>query len=100
MEGPTLLLKPWVGGTDSTVPSVVFPVPQDGLPEYQVERILSYRDRPVNRRTVREYLVKWRGLPDESNCWIPLTDVPADALSDFLAGAGQEGEDVRPCLTT
>ena len=94
------LLKPWVGGADSAVPSVVFPVLQDGLPEYQVERILSYRDRPVNRRTVREYLVKWRGLPDESNCWLPLTDVPADALSDFLAGAGQEGEDVRPCLTT
>ena len=86
------LLRPWIG-YPTDVPSVVYPVVDDGLPAYQVECIISHRDRPVNRRKAREYLVKWAGLPDESNSWLPFASLPAPIVEAYLVGTGQEGED-------
>ena len=86
------LLRPWIGDP-TDIPSVVYPVVDDALPDYQVERIISHRDRPVNRRKAREYLVKWAGLPDESNSWLPFASLPAPIVEAYLVGTGQEGED-------
>jgi len=33
------------------------------------EAILETRERKLRRRTVREYLVGWRNLPDEDATW-------------------------------
>jgi hypothetical protein len=51
-----------------------------GEEEWEVERILDHRSRRVNRRSVMEYLVKWRGYPDSDNSWEPVTNLHADDL--------------------
>ena len=52
------------------VPSTVLPPLDDEgklvlVPEY----IIDSRERQLRRRTIREYLVKWRDLPEEYATW-------------------------------
>jgi len=58
----------------------------DGSEEFEVETILSHRDRklPRSTRTVREYLIKWRGYSHEHNSWEPASNVAnsPDVLTD------------------
>jgi glycosylphosphatidylinositol phospholipase D len=88
------LLKPYRSdGPYQPPPPVVL---QDGSEEFEVETILSHRDRklPRSRRTVREYLVKWQGYAHEHNTWEPAKNLTncADLLAEYLArvqtGAG------------
>lgn len=88
------LLKPYrCDGPYQPPPPVVL---QDGSEEFEVETILSHRDRklPRSKRTVREYLIKWQGYAHEHNTWEPAQNLTnsADLLSEYLArvktGAG------------
>ena len=52
------------------VPSTILPPLDDEgklvlVPEY----IIDSRERQLRRRTIREYLVKWRDLPEEDATW-------------------------------
>ena len=81
------LLKPYRSdGTYRPPPPVLL---EDGSEEYEVETILSHRDRalPNSTRTVREYLIKWQGYPHEHNTWEPATNLTncPDVLNAYLA---------------
>ena len=69
-----------------TFPSQKEPLPPppdlvDGEPEYEVESILDSR---VSRRKL-QYLVKWKGYPNEDNTWEPATALAnaSDAVTLF-----------------
>ena len=52
------------------MPSAILPPLDDEgklvlVPEY----IIDNRERQLHRRTIREYLVKWRDLPEETATW-------------------------------
>lgn len=66
------------GFTVPDIPQVV-----DGVPFYSVERLLFYRLRKVGRKTVKEYLIKWRGYDDKHNSWEPESNITDDALAMF-----------------
>ena len=52
------------------VPSTVLPpLDDEGKLILVPESILEYRERQLRRRTIREYLVKWRDLPVEDATW-------------------------------
>lgn len=52
------------------VPSAVLPpLDDEGKLILVPESILEYRERQLRRRTIREYLVKWRDLPVEDATW-------------------------------
>lgn len=88
------LLKPYYSdGPYQPPPPVVL---QDGTEEFEVETILSHRDRklPRSKQTTREYLIKWQGYAHEHNTWEPAKNLTncAELLSEYLArvqtGAG------------
>lgn len=81
------LLKPYYSdGSYQPPPPVLL---QDGSEEYEVETILSHRDRslPNSTHTVREYLIKWKGYTHEHNTWEPAKNLTncADLLTEYLA---------------
>ena len=43
-------------------------------PFYQVDKILKWRKTKVGLRTMREFLVTWKGYPLEDAQWIPKTN--------------------------
>ena len=52
------------------VPSAVLPPLDDEEKLVLVlECIIDNRERQLRRRTIREYLVKWRDLPEEDATW-------------------------------
>ena len=63
------LLKPysWDGRTQPPPPTIY----EDGIPEYEVERILDHRDVKRGRTKRREFLVSWQGYGPEHNSWEP-----------------------------
>jgi hypothetical protein len=48
-------------------------VEEDEEQEWEVERIEEYRQKG-NRKT-REYLVKWKGWPEDHNSWLIYPDL-------------------------
>jgi hypothetical protein len=82
------LLRPFTPGSNETPPPV--PVLIEGEPEYEVERILNYRNRKFSsksKRTKREYLVKWSGYGHEYNSWQAQADCGncEDLIQQYLA---------------
>jgi Chromo (CHRromatin Organisation MOdifier) domain len=78
-----LLLMPY---TAPTFPSQTIPRPppelnEEGVPLYEVEKILS--SRKVGRGT--QYLIKWKGYPESENTWEPERNLTQalDVLADF-----------------
>ena len=68
----------------------------DGELEYEVESIVSHRDRPVgrNRTLRREYLVHWKGYHPEHDTWEPelnLSNAPA-VLQEYRDRVGQRSQ--------
>ena len=45
------------------------PIDDEGNLVLQPEAIIDTRERQLRSRTVREYLVRWRNLPDEDATW-------------------------------
>ena len=45
------------------------PTDDEGHLVLQPEAIIDTRERQLRSRTVREYLVRWRNLPDEDATW-------------------------------
>ena len=45
------------------------PTDDEGHLVLQLEAIIDTRERQLRSRTVREYLVRWRNLPDEDATW-------------------------------
>ncbi|CAI7872685.1 unnamed protein product [Closterium sp. NIES-54] len=55
---------------------------------YEVERVLLHRDRQRGRKTVRGFLIKWKGYGPEHNSWEPeehLTDTAVQSYMEDLA---------------
>ncbi|CAI7735570.1 unnamed protein product [Closterium sp. NIES-54] len=55
---------------------------------YEVERVLFHRDRQRDRKTVREFLIKWKGYGPEHNSWEleeHLTDTAVQSYMEDLA---------------
>ncbi|GLI59824.1 hypothetical protein VaNZ11_001656, partial [Volvox africanus] len=79
--------------------SAIEPVPETWIAGkqkfYDVERVLDYRARRVGRhrrkRTVHEYLVKWKGYTSEHNSWEPARNFSQD-MKPLL-------EEARKCAT-
>jgi hypothetical protein len=53
---------------------------EDG--QFLVERLLEKRVRRVKRRKVVQYLVKWKGYPEEENTWADEMDIHEDIIKE------------------
>jgi hypothetical protein len=78
------LLKPFKDGPHA-LRSPPEPTVVDGVPFFQVERILSSRSRKSGRKTIREFLIKWEGYDDSHNSWEPENNLTPDLLADYLS---------------
>jgi hypothetical protein len=78
------LLKPFqASGTFHPLPP---PEVVDGVSYYEVEKILSTREKKSGRRKVtKEYLVKWRGYDDTHNSWEPAQNLSVELLRELGA---------------
>lgn len=47
------------------------PIIIDNEEEYEVEQILAHRSVKKGRRSIKEYLIKWKGYGPEENTWEP-----------------------------
>ena len=66
------LLRPWCESQWSCPVDIpVLEMEASDEPFYKVDKILKWRKTKVGRRTVKEYLVTWRGYPLSDAQWIP-----------------------------
>ncbi|CAI7933631.1 unnamed protein product [Closterium sp. NIES-54] len=68
---------------------------------YEVERVLMHRDRQRGRKTVREFLIKWKGYGPEHNSWEPEEHLTETAVQSYMAdvarrAVGQPVDGVDP----
>jgi hypothetical protein len=78
----TKLLKPFVPNDPEQFPAREPPRPLPIIPEdkqWEVEAILDHRIR--YRR--KEYLIHWKGYPDEDNMWVKDSNVSADLIAEY-----------------
>ena len=63
------LLRPYQsdGPVQPPPPSLLI----EGEVEFEVDRILDHRDRPLRKGQAHQYLVKWLGYGPEHNTWEP-----------------------------
>jgi Chromo (CHRromatin Organisation MOdifier) domain len=77
------LLTPYIAPKfpSQTIPRPPPELDEEGVPLYEVEKILS--SRKVRRGT--QYLVKWKGYPELENTWEPEQNLTQalDVLTDF-----------------
>ena len=78
------LLRPYKSGL-SFVPLPPNPEIVDGIPYYEVECILSHRDKKAARKgkLCREFLIKWKGYSDIHNSWEPEKNITQLALDEY-----------------
>jgi hypothetical protein len=63
------------------------PITVDGDLEYEIERILSHRDRKYGQRIKKEYLIQWLSYGPEHNSWEPektLLKNAKEVLQEYL----------------
>ena len=51
--------------------------------QFIVERLVRKRVRAVGRRKIVQYLVKWKGYPEDENTWEGETDIHDDLIKAF-----------------
>lgn len=58
---------------------------KEGEQEYEVERIVGVRTRRKGRKTMKEYLVLWKGYPEWERTWEPEANLQnaRDAIREF-----------------
>eukprot|EP00253_Pinus_taeda_P002215 PITA_02215 len=56
-------------GQKVTVTDELPPMDDEGHLVLQLEAIIDTRERPLRSRMVREFLVRWKNLPDEDATW-------------------------------
>jgi hypothetical protein len=67
------LLKPYYpSGTVQPPPPII---DEEGDMVYFVETILDHRSRKSGRKTLTDYLIKWRGYSHEHNTWEPASNI-------------------------
>ena len=78
------LLKPYLHDGSYQPPPILF---EDEHLEYEVERILSHRDRHLKSGLKRDYLVQWKGYGPEHNTWEPMSHLANAAvlISEYWA---------------
>ena len=70
-----LLLRPWWSSQWSCpVDTFALDVQVSDEPFYEVDKILKWRKTKIGHRTMKEYLVTWKGYPLEDAQWIPETN--------------------------
>jgi hypothetical protein len=60
----------------------------DGETYYQVDKVLSMREKASGRKgrkKQREFLVKWAGYDDTHNSWEPEANLTPDLVKPFLS---------------
>lgn len=67
------------------------PIEVDGKEQYEVEKIVDWRDVKKGPKKGRQYLVKWKGYRDEHNNWEHARDLTnaKDAILEFEDGNKQ-----------
>ncbi|CAI7834108.1 unnamed protein product [Closterium sp. NIES-54] len=93
IPGARKLFPRWIGPFKviARVEGKYLPPPTIALEEelfYEVERVLTHRNRQRGRKTVREFLIQWKGYGPEHNSWEPeehLTEVAVQAYMEDLA---------------
>ena len=51
--------------------------------QFIIERLVRKRVRAVRRRKIIQYLVKWKGYPEDENTWEDETDIHNDLTKAF-----------------
>lgn len=51
--------------------------------QFLVESLLGKRVCRIRRRKVVQYLVKWKGYPEEENTWVGEADIHEDLIRDY-----------------
>ena len=74
---PVSLLIPYLPGGSYQPPAIMF---EDEHFEYEVERILSHRDKNLKAGLNGEYLVEWKGYGPEHNTWEPMSHLANCAI--------------------
>ena len=72
-------------GQHITPLEVLPPLDEEGQLALMPEEILEVREKKIRRRSVREYLVKWKDLPIEDATW-ESEQVLQETSSEFLVG--------------
>lgn len=78
------LLRPYKEGPGALIPPT--PTLVDGEPWYEVEAVLARRIRKSGRKTIREFLIKWKGYDESHNSWEPESNLSESALQAGLSG--------------
>ena len=77
------LLQPYQdGGSFKPLPPPPS-VDDDGAPWYKVEKILGHRTKHSGKRSLNEYLIKWRGYDSTHNSWEPEGNITPDLVKEY-----------------
>jgi hypothetical protein len=77
------LLKPYRSDGRYQPPPLPLFFDDEGEPWYEVESVLQHRDLKRGRRTVTQFLIKWKGYGHEHNTWEPERNLSAESLQSY-----------------
>jgi hypothetical protein len=77
------LLKPYKSEGAYQPPAEPLYFDDEGQPWFEVESVLQHRELKRGKRSVTQYLIKWKGYGHEHNTWEPERNLTASALNDY-----------------
>jgi hypothetical protein len=77
------LLKPYRSDGRYQPPPPPIHVDDDGELWYEVEAVLQHRELKRGKRTMTQYLIKWKGYGHEHNTWEPEKNLTPSALRSY-----------------
>ena len=81
------LLKPYKSDGTYQPPTEPLFFDDEGQPWFEVESVLQHRELRRGKRSVTQYLIKWKGYGHEHNTWEPERNLTAGALNDYWSRA-------------
>ena len=75
------LLKPFHPRPSGSPPPL--PPVENGLPVYQLDKILAHLDKVTSKGKCREYLVQWHGLSPDLNSWETADHLPPESVTSY-----------------